>query len=949
MNSAIIRQKFLDFFESKGHKIVPSAPLVLKNDPALVFTNSGMVQFKDYFLGNSVPPSKRIADTQKCLRVSGKHNDLEDVGLDTYHHTMFEMLGNWSFGDYFKKEAIAWAWELLTEVYQLPKDRLYVSVFGGDKDDNLSIDQEAYDLWKSFVDEDRIILGNKKDNFWEMADVGPCGPCSEIHIDLRPADEIKKKPGKELVNNDHPQVVEIWNLVFMEFERSWKVGGSNALMQFDLSSSNTDKKAREKLRSESTILKPLPNKNVDTGMGFERLCMAIQAKTSNYDTDVFRPLMDFIALHANVKYDESKAGARVEASPSPVERGLEGEVKTDIAIRVMADHIRAVSFAISDGQLPSNTGAGYVIRRILRRAVRYGFSYLNFKEPFIHRLVPLLALQLKDVFPELHQQVDYVSKVVHEEEISFLRTLEDGLKTIEDGLKRMDSWIADTENWAKHGPEALGLGVGEGEPKLSGNKVFTLFDTYGFPKDLTLLVLKEKGKLHYLNDHWEQEFNSALQQQKSRSKVDAAKETGDWVLVADGEKPEFIGYDELTSTSTILRYRKVKQKNKELFQLVLHKTPFYAESGGQVGDTGVLEVGDEKIFVIDTKKENDLIVHWVEKLPSNLEGSVQAKVDVPKRKLSMSNHSATHLLHAALRNVLGKHVEQKGSLVNEKILRFDFSHFASMTREEIFKVETIVNEKIRENIQLNEQRNVPIEKAKSLGAMALFGEKYGEFVRVITFDPKFSVELCGGTHVKATGNIGLLKIVSESSVAAGVRRIEAVTADGAFEYLNSFHLEIEQIKTQLKNPKDVVASVQSLVDERHALEKKLEIIYQQQANTLKDMLATKAIKSNGYTLLTERVSVPNADSLKNIAYALRNQFDDLLMILAADIEGKPQVAVMIGEKLEATKKYHAGNMVKELAKEIDGGGGGQPFFATAGGKNINGLDRVLVKAKELLI
>ena len=872
MTSAIVRQKFLDFFESKGHKIVPSAPLVLKNDPSLLFTNSGMVQFKDYFLGNSISTNRRVADTQKCLRVSGKHNDLEDVGLDTYHHTMFEMLGNWSFGDYFKKEAISWAWELLTGVYKLPKDRLYVTVFGGDKGDNLPVDDEAKDLWRTFVQEDRILHGNKKDNFWEMGESGPCGPCSEIHIDLRSEEERMLKAGRDLVNSDHPQVVEIWNLVFIQFNRL----ASGALV-------------------------PLPDKHVDTGMGFERLCMAIQAKTSNYDTDVFSPLMDFIAINANVKYGDN--------------------IKTDIAIRVMADHIRAVSFAISDGQLPSNTGAGYVIRRILRRAVRYGFSYLNFKEPFIHRLVPLLALQLKDVFPELHQQLEYVSKVVHEEEISFLRTLEKGLKRI--------------ENFDK---------------TISGEQAFELYDTFGFPFDLTSLIARERG---FLVD--EKGFIEEMAKQKTRSKVDAAKETGDWVVVAEGDlpagqagKPEFIGYDELTSTSKILRYRKVKQKNKELFQLVLDKTPFYAESGGQVGDTGTLEIELEKITVVDTKKENDLIVHWVERLPANLEGIVQAKVNVHQRRLSMANHSATHLLHAALREVLGKHVEQKGSLVNDKILRFDFSHFAAMTSEEVSRVETIVNEKIRENIQLNEQRNVPIEKAKSLGAMALFGEKYGEFVRVITFDPKFSVELCGGTHVKATGNIGLLKIVSESSVAAGVRRIEAVTADGAFEYLNGFYNEMGQIKAQLKNPKDVVASIQALVDEKHGLEKKLEIIYQQQANTLKDILATKAVKSNGCTLVLERVSVPNADALKNIAYALRNQFDDLLMILAADIEGKPQVAVMIGEKLEATKKYHAGNMVKERAREIDGGGGGQPFFATAGGKNSSGLDRVLMKAKELL-
>jgi alanyl-tRNA synthetase len=948
MNSAAIRQKFLDFFESKGHKIVPSAPLVLKNDPSLLFTNSGMVQFKDYFLGNSVPPSRRVADTQKCLRVSGKHNDLEDVGLDTYHHTMFEMLGNWSFGEparpeggYFKKEAIAWAWELLTEVYQLPKDRLYVTVFGGDKKDNLPVDEESKELWKTFVPEERILHGSKKDNFWEMGESGPCGPCSEIHIDLRTPDEVKNKPGRELVNSDHPQVVEIWNLVFIQFNRL-----------------------------ASGALEPLPSKHVDTGMGFERLCMAIQGKTSNYDTDVFRPLMDFIAQNAHVKYGD--------------------EVKTDIAIRVMADHIRAVSFAISDGQLPSNTGAGYVIRRILRRAVRYGFSYLNFKEPFMHRLVPLLALQLKDVFPELHQQQEYVSKVVHEEEISFLRTLEKGIKLLNHVFEYMDranlilekEYSSDSEKLKidhngtnvkvrKMVEEVLKIPhppigafdnftintIIQNEPDFSqafeilkehitairGSVAFELYDTYGFPLDLIQLIAKEKGYRVRADD-----YIKSLEEQKIRSKADAVKETGDWAVVAEGEKPEFIGYDELISTSKILRYRKVKQKNKELYQLVFDKTPFYAESGGQVGDTGVLEIGSEKISVIDTKKENDLIVHWVEKLPSNLEAQVQAKVDVQKRRLSMNNHSATHLLHAALRQVLGKHVEQKGSLVNEEMLRFDFSHFAAMTAEEISKVETIVNEKIRENIPLDEKRNVPIEKAKSLGAMALFGEKYGEFVRVITFDPKFSVELCGGTHVKATGNIGLLKIVSESSVAAGVRRIEAVTADGAFDYLNGFHVAVEQLKTQLKNPKDVVAAVQTLVEDKYALEKKLEVIYQQQANTIKDMLATKAVKSNGYTLLTERVSVPNADSLKNIAYALRNQFDDLLMVLAADIDGKPQVAVMIGEKLEATKKYHAGNMVKELAKEIDGGGGGQPFFATAGGKNLDGLESVLLKAKELL-
>ena len=892
MDSTTIRRKFLEFFESKGHKIVPSAPLVLKNDPSLLFTNSGMVQFKDMFLGNAVPQHSRVADTQKCLRVSGKHNDLEDVGLDTYHHTMFEMLGNWSFGDYFKKDAIAWAWELLTEVYQLPKDRLYVTVFGGDAKDNLPVDTEAENLWKQHIPADRILHGNKKDNFWEMGEQGPCGPCSEIHIDLRSDDEVKKKNGKELVNNDHPQVVEIWNLVFMEFNR--KADGS---------------------------LEKLPAQHVDTGMGFERLCMAIQKKTSNYDTDVFRPLMDFIALHANVKY----VGTKPLSS---------GEGRGEVAVRVMADHIRAVSFAIADGQLPSNTGAGYVIRRILRRAVRYGFSYLNFKEPFMYRLVPLLALQLKDVFPELHKQEDYVSRVVHEEEISFLRTLEEGLKRIE------KSFAANVVRL----PQNSALVSTELTYVISGATAFELYDTFGFPFDLTSLIARERNLTVD-----EKGFQEEMQKQKSRSKADATKETGDWILIGEDKKTEFIGYEQLESEIKIVKYRKIKQKNKELFQLVFDKTPFYAESGGQVGDTGVIESVNEKIFIADTKKENELIVHLTEKLPESFNSIFVAKVDIRKRELTKDNHSATHLLHAALRQVLGKHVEQKGSLVNEKILRFDFSHFAAMTSEEIEKVEAIVNEKIRANIPLNEQRNVPIEKAKSLGAMALFGEKYGDFVRVIAFDPQFSIELCGGTHVSATGNIGLFKIVSESSVAAGVRRIEAVTAEGAQEFVNGSIAVLDELKTLLKNPKDISASLQNLIEEKHSLEKKLEVMYQQQANLLKDELARKAVKSNGHTLIVEKVSVPNADTLKNIAYALRNQFDDLLLILAADIEGKPQVAVMLGEKLEATKKFHAGNMIKELAKEIDGGGGGQPFFATAGGKNLNGLDAVLVKAKSFLI
>ncbi len=864
MDSATIRQKFLEFFESKGHQIVPSAPLVLKNDPSLLFTNSGMVQFKDYFLGNSKAKYSRIVDTQKCLRVSGKHNDLEDVGLDTYHHTMFEMLGNWSFGDYFKKEAITWAWELLTEVYQLPKDRLYVTVFGGDEGDHLPADQEAKELWKTIVPEGRILHGNRKDNFWEMGEAGPCGPCSEIHIDLRTEEEVKKKSGRELVNSDHPQVVEIWNLVFIQFNRL-----------------------------ASGALEPLPDKHVDTGMGFERVCMAIQGKTSNYDTDVFRPLMDFIALHAHVTYGKN--------------------VKQDIAIRVVADHVRAVSFAIADGQLPSNTGAGYVIRRILRRAVRYGFSYLNFKEPFMYRLVPLLGLQLREVFPELHHQIGYVSRVLHEEEISFLRTLERGLKRI----------------------EALKM--------ISGEQAFELYDTFGFPFDLTSLIGRERGLTVD-----EQGFQVEMEKQKSRSKLAATRETGDWILVGKDATSEFIGYDQLTSIARIIKYRKVKQKNKELFQLVLDKTPFYAESGGQVGDTGSVETANEKVAVVDTLKENDLIIHFTETLPFKLDAEFYVAVNENRRRLTMSNHSSTHLLHAALRQVLGKHVEQKGSLVNEKILRFDFSHFAAMTDEEVHRAEGIVNQKIRENIQLNEQRGVPIDTAKNMGAMALFGEKYGEFVRVITFDPKFSVELCGGTHVAATGNIGLFKIISESSVAAGVRRIEAVSAEGAQEYVNESLALLGELKNLLKNPKNATAFLQNLIEEKHGLEKKLEAFNQQLSNRIKDDLAHKAVKADGYTLIIEKVSVPNAEALKNIAYGLRNQFDDLLMVLAADIDSKPQVAVMIGEKLETSRRFHAGNMIKELAREIDGGGGGQPFFATAGGKNLNGLAAVLEKARALI-
>ena len=885
MDSGSIRRIFLKFFESKGHLIVPSAPLVLKNDPTLLFTNSGMVQFKDYFLGNATPKSARIADTQKCLRVSGKHNDLEEVGIDTYHHTMFEMLGNWSFGDYFKKEAISWAWELLTEEYKIPKERLYVTVFEGDAKENLAFDEEAYNYWKNIIPEERILRGNKKDNFWEMGEMGPCGPCSEIHVDLRADEEVKIAPGKTLVNSGHPQVVEIWNLVFMEFNR--KADGS---------------------------LEKLPARHVDTGMGFERLCMAIQKKTSNYDTDVFTPLLNFISHAAGVKYKK--------------------EEEPDIAMRVIADHVRAVSFAIADGQLPSNTGSGYVIRRILRRAVRYGFTFLNFKDPFIYHLVPVLAGQLSEAFPELESQKDYVSKVVFEEESSFLRTLEKGIGRLE---LIFDAYTI--------GKELIDKGEEIELPKkiIKGHLAFELYDTFGFPLDLTSLIARERG---FTVD--EQGFKKEMAKQKLRSKADAIKETGDWVAVGDDEKTEFIGYDHLSASVRIVKYRKIKQKNKELYQLVFDKTPFYAESGGQVGDIGYIETKDEKIPVIDTKKENELIIHFSEQLPANLEDVFQAVVQKSRRQSTMNNHSATHLLHAALRQVLGKHVEQKGSLVNAEILRFDFSHFTGMTSEEIQKAEEIVNKKIRKNIALDEKRNVPIEKARSLGAMALFGEKYGAFVRVITFDPDFSVELCGGTHVAATGNIGLFKIISESSVAAGVRRIEAITGEATEKYVRTQMELLEEVKLLLKNPKDIITSLKNLAEEKHVLEKKLEIVHGERANQIKNELALKAIKSNGHTLILEKVTAPSADVLKNIAYALRNQFDDLLLILAAEVDNKPQVIVMIGEKLMQTNKFHAGNMVKELAREIEGGGGGQPFFAIAGGKNLNGLNGVLEKAKQMI-
>ncbi|MEA5141350.1 alanine--tRNA ligase [Arcicella rigui] len=876
MTSKEIRQQFLDFFKSKGHLIVPSAPLVAKNDPTLMFNNSGMAQFKDFFLGNGTPPSKRIADTQKCLRVSGKHNDLEDVGFDTYHHTMFEMLGNWSFGDYFKKEALEWSWELLTEVYKLPKERIYVSVFQGDEKDGVPFDKEAWDIWAAMVGEDRIILGNKKDNFWEMGDTGPCGPCSEIHIDLRDADEVAKKSGKELVNADHPQVVEIWNNVFMQFERM--ADGS---------------------------LVSLPAKHVDTGMGFERLCMAIQGKQSNYDTDVFSNTINFVAAKAGKKYGEGKW--------------------EDIALRVIADHIRAIAFAIADGQLPSNNKAGYVIRRILRRAVRYGYTYLGFREPFMHSLIPLLSEQFDGVFPELKAQQEFVEKVILEEENSFLRTLETG-------LTRLDKIIAETE---KNG-------------RIAGEIVFELNDTFGFPSDLTALIARENGL-----SIDEEGYKVALQAQKDRSRKDSSKEATDWTIVSDEDFDfAFVGYDETEASASLIKYRKVKTKAGSEYHIVLDKTPFYAEMGGQVGDSGVLELGDLSVKISDTKKENDLFIHistdknfekFVEQYASNK--NLVAKIDTARRSKITSNHTATHLMLSAMREVLGSHISQKGSYQNEDLTRFDFSHFSKVTDEELGKIEDIVNAKIRANIALDEKRNVPIKEAIAAGATATFGEKYGDFVRVITFDPNFSVELCGGTHVPSTGQIGLFKFVAESSVSAGVRRVEAYTGEKALAMFEEQLAIVNELKGLFKGQPDVVKAVKALLEEKAVLSKKIEAFESEKLQSIKETLLTKVQAVGEVNVIAEVVSVPNADALKQLAYELKAKIDNLYCVLGAEVAGKPQLAVMIADNLVADKKLNAGQIIREMAKEVKGGGGGQPFFATAGGSDVSGLAKAVEKGK----
>lgn len=898
MTAKEIRTAYLEFFKSKAHQIVPSAPIVVKNDPTLMFTNAGMNQFKDLFLGEAPIKFSRAADTQRCLRVSGKHNDLEEVGLDTYHHTMFEMLGNWSFGDYFKKEAIAWSWELLTEVYQIPKDKLYVSVFQGDEKEGLPKDQEAYDIWLQYVPEDRIILGNKKDNFWEMGDTGPCGPCSEIHVDCRPLAEREAVSGKSLVNADHPQVIEIWNNVFMQFNR---------------------------LKDGS--LQPLPAQHVDTGMGFERLVRVLQEKESNYDTDVFQPLIQFIAAKAGKVYGTDE--------------------KADIAMRVMADHVRAISFVIADGQLPANNKAGYVIRRILRRAVRYAYTFLDLKEPFLNQLVPVLAEQFVGVFDELAAQHDFVQKVVLEEEVSFLRTLATGIQRFENYTVKQAEFLM-SENAIdreKSFDDPWVYSILKDQMVISGDFAFELNDTYGFPIDLTELMAREK--------RWSvdmEEYHKALLQQKERSRAATAIDTGDWVLVKPDLEVEFVGYDDFEAETEIIKYRKVSAKGKDQYQIVLSKTPFYAESGGQVGDTGRLEDHSRMFFVeiTNTKKENGVIVHYADTLPEDLEGAFWAVIDEDKRMLSQDNHSATHLLHAALKKVLGPHVNQKGSLVTPDYLRFDFSHFAKITDEELARIEHLVNRKIRENIPLKEQRYVPYEKAISSGVTALFGEKYGDLVRIITFDDHFSKELCGGTHVQATGQIGYFKITSESAVAAGVRRIEAITADKAEAFVINQEREINELRALLKGNRDLAAAVSALIEENAKLKKEAEKGLVEHAANLKNEIVHHVKTIKGINLIATHVDLQSADAVKNLVYSVKDIMDQLFMVITTLIDDKPGITVMLSDNLIAERGLNAATIVRELAKEIQGGGGGQPFYATAGGKNKAGLAEVLKKAEAIV-
>ncbi|MFI2742010.1 alanine--tRNA ligase [Zhouia sp. PK063] len=869
MKSQEIRAKFLAFFESKKHTIVPSAPIVLKDDPTLMFTNAGMNQFKEYFLGNSVPKSTRVTDTQKCLRVSGKHNDLEEVGMDTYHHTMFEMLGNWSFGDYFKKEAINWAWELLTEVYGVAKENLYVTVFEGDEKDGLGLDQEAYDYWKAIIPEERILMGNKKDNFWEMGEQGPCGPCSEIHVDIRSAEEKAKIPGASLVNQDHPQVIEVWNLVFMEFNR--KADGS---------------------------LVSLPAKHIDTGMGFERLCMVLQGKQSNYDTDVFTPLIKELETITGTAYGKNE--------------------EKDIAIRVISDHVRAVAFAIADGQFPSNTGAGYVIRRILRRAIRYGFTFLNQKEAFIYKLITVLSNQMHEYFPEIKTQKNLVENVIKEEELSFLRTLEQGLVLLDNII---------TNSATK---------------TIEGAKAFELYDTYGFPVDLTALILREKGlQLDEVG------FDAELQKQKERSRAATKVQTSDWIELVEDKEEEFVGYDTLETPVKITKYRKVEsKKDGEMYQLVFNLTPFYPEGGGQVGDKGYLEASNGNVtYIIDTKKENNVIIHFTKELPANVNDTFKAVVDEKQRFKSASNHSATHLLHQALRNVLGKHVEQKGSMVNGDYLRFDFSHFSKVSPEELNEVENFVNARIQERLPLVEKRNIPYQQAIDEGAIALFGEKYGDAVRAIRFGD--SMELCGGTHVQNTGDIWHFIITSESAVAAGVRRIEAITSDAAKDYFATQTAAYNDVKAVLKNAKDPVLAITNLQEENNSLKKQIEQLLKDKAKGLKAELKNQLEEINGVHFLATKVDL-DQNSIKDLAFELGNEVNHLFLLFASATEDKAMLICYISKDLAKERNYNAGQVVRELGKLIHGGGGGQPFFATAGGKNPGGIPKALERAKSYI-
>jgi alanyl-tRNA synthetase len=920
MTASEIRQQFLDFFRSKGHVIVPSAPIVVKNDPTLLFTNAGMNQFKDYFLGNKTPEAPRVADTQKCLRVSGKHNDLEEVGVDTYHHTMFEMLGNWSFGDYFKKEAIAWSWELLTEVFKIDKSRLYVTVFEGDAKENLPFDQEAYDEWKKWTVENRILKGNKKDNFWEMGDTGPCGPCSEIHVDCRTDEERAAVDGATLVNADHPQVIEIWNNVFMQFNRMWENKPAFDIWDKENNTSESYKKERGSKIIEFTKLVDLPATHVDTGMGFERLVRVLQGKTSNYDTDVFS---------GTIKLTEEITGKQYDYSDS----------KQAIAFRVLADHIRAISFTIADGQLPSNTGAGYVIRRILRRAVRYYYSYLDYKTPLLHQLLPHIAAQFEQVFPELSLQKDFVTRVIKEEEESFLRTLEKGLKKIDEII--ISTTTSSTTSTTTTLPPM----------PINGKAAFELYDTFGFPIDLTRLIASENNL-----GVDEEEFKAEMKQQKDRSRAATAIDTEDWITVNDINRSEFVGYNDLLIDTKLARYRKVKAKGKEQYQLVLETTPFYAESGGQVGDRGVLVFGGEEIEVTDTKKENNLIIHFADKMPAQPELPVTAKVDWERRILTSYNHTATHLMHAALRQVLGTHVAQKGSLVSENVLRFDFSHFAKMTDEEVRKVEEIVNDKIRENIPVV-IKEMTKDEAIAMGAMALFGEKYGDTVRTVIIDPNYSIELCGGTHVGHTGMIGVFSITAESAVAAGVRRIEALTGPAATRYFAEKVSQNKQI-TELLKAKDPLKAIEKLIEDKAALEKRIESMEARQLVGVRNELLQKDEMINIKTtsgqefainFVGDIIEVSSADALRKLCLDLKNHLRDHVVVLCANIGGKSNVAVSISDTVVGATTLDAIQIIKNtVAPMIKGGGGGQKTLATAGGQDVSQLSEVIEKVKSLL-